>query len=112
VLFDLEGLGYACAAAVIPACAVDAPHRRDRAWIMAHARSSGREERHATTVAVNAEQRTRRAAHAGCVWSPESPLDRVANGVPQRVDRLRGLGNAIVPAVAEEIMRALAQADL
>ena len=27
---DLEGIGYACGAAVVPACAVNAPHRRDR----------------------------------------------------------------------------------
>lgn len=37
VLSDLEGQGYACRAFVIPACAVDAPHRRDRVWIVAHA---------------------------------------------------------------------------
>ena len=29
VLSDLEGIGYACQAFIIPACAVDAPHRRD-----------------------------------------------------------------------------------
>lgn len=32
---DLEGIGYACGAAVVPACAVDAPHRRDRLWFVA-----------------------------------------------------------------------------
>lgn len=32
---DLESIGYACGAAVVPACAIDAPHRRDRAWIVA-----------------------------------------------------------------------------
>jgi len=42
VLSDLEGLGYTCGAVVVPACAVNALHRRDRVWIMAHAES----ERH------------------------------------------------------------------
>lgn len=34
VFADLEGVGYACGAAVVPACAVDAPHRRDRLWFV------------------------------------------------------------------------------
>lgn len=33
-LSDLEAIGYACGAFVIPACAVDAQHRRDRVWIL------------------------------------------------------------------------------
>ena len=37
ILSDLEGLGYAAWPLVIPACAVDARHRRDRVWIVAHA---------------------------------------------------------------------------
>jgi DNA (cytosine-5)-methyltransferase 1 len=36
VLSDLGALGYACQAFVIPACAVNAPHRRDRVWLVAH----------------------------------------------------------------------------
>lgn len=44
VFADLEGHGYACRAAVVPACAVDAPHRRDRLWFVADA-SSGRRSR-------------------------------------------------------------------
>lgn len=32
---DLEGIGYACGATVVSACAVDAPHRRDRLWFVA-----------------------------------------------------------------------------
>lgn len=35
VLDDLESIGYACRAAVVPACAVNAPHRRDRLWFVA-----------------------------------------------------------------------------
>lgn len=36
VLSDLEAEGYTCWSFVIPACAVDARHRRDRVWIVAH----------------------------------------------------------------------------
>ena len=36
-LSDLESIGYATQAFIIPACAVDAPHRRDRCAIIAHA---------------------------------------------------------------------------
>jgi len=38
-------------------------------------------------------------------WETEPAVGRVANGVSNRVDRLRGLGNAVVPQVAEWIGR-------
>lgn len=38
-------------------------------------------------------------------WQTEPDIRRVANGVPARVDRLRGLGNAVVPQVAETVGR-------
>lgn len=41
VLSDLEGIGYACQAFIIPACAVDAPHRRDRCAIVGYAKHNG-----------------------------------------------------------------------
>jgi DNA (cytosine-5)-methyltransferase 1 len=41
----------------------------------------------------------------GYWWQTEPDVGRVANGVPARVDRLRGLGNAVVPQVAEVVGR-------
>jgi DNA (cytosine-5)-methyltransferase 1 len=40
-------------------------------------------------------------------WSVEPNVGRVANGVPARVDRLRSLGNAVVPQIPEMIGRAI-----
>lgn len=167
-LSDLETIGYAARAFVIPACAVDARHRRDRVWIVAHATGgqdigrkcgdvaeaegcgeslntaadSGREtladsdcldgrartgrkngaqarnggedvpdtngagcEEQRRTVSNGEEHET---AQCGNWWQPEPAICRVAHGIPNRVDRLRGLGNAIVPQVAIQILQAIA----
>jgi len=45
VLSDLEDVGYAVWPVIVPACAVDAPHRRDRVFILAHAAGGGRDRR-------------------------------------------------------------------
>ena len=41
---DLERAGYSVQPFVIPACAVGAPHRRDRVWIIAHRTDTGVED--------------------------------------------------------------------
>ena len=38
-------------------------------------------------------------------WETEPSLGRLANGIPSRVDRLKGLGNAIVPQIAEILFK-------
>lgn len=139
VLSDLEGLGYAAWPLVIPACAVDAKHRRDRVWIVAHSarelQHGGRESRNGgrqypdggEDVADAATQRRQgqgehikrggfetsgegkasdvEPVSQPCHWSVEPELGRVAHGIPHRAHRLRGLGNAIVPQVAFQILR-------
>ena len=126
ILSDLEAIGYAAWPLVIPACAVDARHRRDRVWIVAHADEPGSQGRNGAELRECGGERaagqsdspipdshpiqTERVTESRrqcCEWLPEPELGRVANGIPHRSHRLRGLGNAIVPQVAEEIIRAI-----
>ena len=48
---------------------------------------------------------------AGQRWLPEPDVGRVAHGVPKRVDRLKCLGNAVVPQVVERIGCAILEAE-
>jgi DNA (cytosine-5)-methyltransferase 1 len=45
-------------------------------------------------------------------WAVEPNVGRVADGIPARMDRLRSLGNAIVPQIAEWIGRRIVEASL
>ena len=180
VLSDLEGISYSCQAVIIPACAVDAPHRRDRCAILAYCNSGRRLER---VLEVNTADRwespqsgfaysgevvaytncgtmwddsnngrtsnrevyetidagvSRGAGetptYANCIrlekqrlqglqeesavsaadyhwWPAEPDVGRVANGIPNRVDRLKCLGNAVVPQQFYPIFRAIAELE-
>jgi len=44
-------------------------------------------------------------------WNTEPNVGRVANGISNRVDRLKGLGNAIVPQIAYQIGKAIMEAE-
>ena len=46
-----------------------------------------------------------------CPWATEPKLGRLADGIPNRVDRLRCLGNAVVPQIVELIGRAIIAAQ-
>ena len=49
----------------------------------------------------------RGAANRSDWWAAEPDVGRVAHGVPARVDRLHGLGNAVVPQIPEILARAV-----
>lgn len=44
-------------------------------------------------------------------WKAEPELDRVVDGIPNRVDRIKSLGNAVVPQIPEIIGRAIMEVE-
>ena len=44
-------------------------------------------------------------------WEPEPDIPRVAHGIKDRVNRLRALGNSVVPQVVEIIGRAIMECE-
>lgn len=49
----------------------------------------------------------RKQSANGSWWQTEPGVGRVVDGLPNRVDRIKALGNAIVPQVAYEIFKAI-----
>ena len=134
VLGDLARHGYDAEWASIPAAAVGAPHLRYRIFIVAFAQGFGRQRRDSISSTAFSDGRfcpegnhrqTGNVADADLkplvwttepwrechTWPVEPNVGRMAYGVPRRVDRLRALGNAVVPQVAEWIGRRIIEAD-
>ena len=78
---------------------------------MAYADDNGFRQSLATTKEKQ-EGRSAAASSECGWWEVEPSVGRVADGIPSRVDRLRGLGNAVVPQVAEYIGRLVMAAEL
>lgn len=153
-LADLEGENYEVQPFVIPACAVDAPHRRDRCFIIAHSNMYGLQRSEAKRSPQTSNQRRKApaperlrqsksvqsSAYTGSrglfgtfvsnisrekssdycryskrnrknIWPAEPGICRVAHGVPNRVDRIAALGNAVVPQIITEIGYALIELE-
>lgn len=140
ILHDLEDQGYQTETYIIPACGVQAWHRRDRVWIIAHFNSDekrveqGVEKRceldpihklfHPDNRGKRDNRRIKkeiqelkgiqrckdfgRRAILGKRSDVSTPvLCRSYDGIPNGLDRLKSLGNAIVPQVAYEIFKAI-----
>lgn len=116
VCTDLESLGYTVWPVCLPACAVDAWHQRQRVWIVAHASGNcdgwtdriGRRERKSPQAVSHVGSNGREEA---LLWEPEPGVGRVVHGLPNQTHRIRGLGNAIVPQIAEALGRMIVEAD-
>jgi DNA (cytosine-5)-methyltransferase 1 len=116
ILSDLAECGYDAAWENIPASAVGACHRRERVWIVAYA-SRARWKRHKQkTHGICGEQRT--SSTIMCDRSLYSTNERLRanairnfDGLSRGVDRVKGLGNAVVPQIPELIGNAILTAE-
>lgn len=137
VLGDLAAIGYDAEWDCLPAGAFGAWHLRDRIFIVAYpqsTRSGGlpvrsgpqgqpppQPDREAARVDADAAApRPQGQVAAGHIWGrglfaqrprwgPE-PAARVVHGVPNGMDRISALGDAVVPAVAEYVGRLILEA--
>jgi DNA (cytosine-5)-methyltransferase 1 len=110
VIDDLEDDGYAWRAFCLPALAVAARHFRERVFIVAHSkclRDLPKVKRQETDW-PHAERPAGRAG-GSTWWKAEPGVGRVADGVPSQMDRLKTLGNAVVPELAYQIFAAIAE---
>lgn len=107
---ELERRGYAVLAFRLRACCVGADHRRDRLFLLAELpyANVSRLERDEREEMAGADRRRQHADTAGPDrWTATPRVLRGRNGVPDRMDRIKALGNAVVPAVGECIGRML-----
>jgi DNA (cytosine-5)-methyltransferase 1 len=121
VLGELAEAGFDCEWACIPASAVGACHQRNRWWCVAYANNTGVEAPRTEQEPAGIEQYGELAANSsgqglegrwacGSIANRLSPdwrsylsqpvLCRGDDGLSNRVDRLKALGNAVVPQVA------------
>ena len=115
VLWSLAEIGYDAEWHCIPAAAVGAPHRRDRVWIVAYPTSLGSQGQGlfggsldpAADTHWQADRLVHRCEGNTGAWNFEPNLGRVAHGVPNRVDRLEQLGNAVVPQIPQLLGEAI-----
>ena len=105
VLTDLEGAGYATRPFVIPACAVDAQHRRDRVWVIAHANRNSESE-----LSINEGKRRRQLVEdsiCGSGRDSESPARRQNEETkrPQNPNPIAGSGEDVAYADSSQRQR-------
>jgi len=127
VLSDLESYGYTVQCFIIPACAVDAAHRRDRVWIIANSAGIGWNGGKNTPEGCMARSESTHSEQSGGRWSSEtwgvpgiswlqaaSELCGVDDGLPSKLDesRLKALGNSVHPGIVEEIGKAIRAASM
>jgi DNA (cytosine-5)-methyltransferase 1 len=105
VLGDLAEMGFDARWGVFSACSIGAPHARERMFLVAHTTCSRYKNR------LSFGEKKEHPPHGDRVQNTfehpipkrpplESLLVREADGMANRVDRLKALGNGQVPAVA------------
>lgn len=119
LLGDLAAIGYDAEWHVLPASWVGAVHRRARVWVVAY--PTGIRGHYTSSISRAINPRPERAWRANALdWVTQdsrgddranSRDHRIRYGVPAQLDRLKSLGNAIVPQVAAEIFHAIQRVE-
>jgi len=123
ILRDLAEMGYDAGWCVYPASWVGAVHRRERVFIVANAESQRRICREtlqqeeftslfAPLISTKKQQNTEDYILPALQWRDVEPISGVLrndNGISEGVDRLKCLGNAVVPQQAYPIFEAIAE---
>ena len=114
VVSDLAEIGYDTEWQTISAAYVGALHRRNRMWFVSYPSDSRSEHSKHGEGQTDPEQTEMvRQCQRGLFGNKgefreeirSTEFVRKSNGIPHRMDRIKGLGNAIVPQVAEIIMK-------
>jgi DNA (cytosine-5)-methyltransferase 1 len=97
ILRDLAEMGFNAEWGVLGAHNADAPHERDRIWVLAYADSV---EHKSPSHAWQRQRESSGAAVVRSAWPFEPEISRVAYGVAYGVDQIRAIGNGQVSRVA------------
>lgn len=120
VLGQLASIRYDAEWSLLSACALGAPHTRERLFMLAYPDQTGRQQTRRLSKdgsgcvgGTPTQQRQKHPAHpdrsyqAPAQWAVEPDMGRVAYGVSDRLHRLSGLGNAVVPQCVALFVRSM-----
>jgi len=116
-LYDLASIGYDAEWHCISAANLGYPHKRERVWIIANPVCMGPQESEENINWPKRYEGIYRPRPSSDIsrdlpikWEDcegNCPDIRKGDGIPNGLHRIRGLGNSIVPQIAEEIFRAI-----
>lgn len=111
---EAERLNYAVLPFRLRACCVGADFRRERLFLLGELQGTERTrlERHVCEVMAGACEGRQDADSSGSNrWSATPRICGRAVRIPNRMERLKGIGNAVVPQVAEWIGKRILEAS-
>jgi DNA (cytosine-5)-methyltransferase 1 len=109
-IFDLETAGYTARAAIYPACSIGAPHERNRLFLVAHSSGVRLPESYKHLEFMFKIKKSDPGTWNGRRLDKPG-IQRVVDGVPAQMDRLKCLGNAVVPQQVYPILQAIADIE-
>ena len=110
VLGCLAEIGYDAEWTDIRASDMGAPHRRERIWIIAYPQCSRRGKKQKCELGSKNKTIFKNDGKKNW-WRAQSNLGRVVYGIPPELDRLKALGNSIIPQIAELLFRRIAEIE-